>query len=205
MSNNVFPTLAGVEWPIQRKPTFNTSTKQAVSGRELRLTQQIYPLTEYQLSFEFLRSDSNVEYETLAGFFLSVRGASESWLFTDPADYSVTDMSFGTGDGATVSFQLSRSFGAGGFTFSQAVQNVNAATAIKVAGVTKTVTTDYTIDPTGLVTFTVAPAAAAALTWTGTYYHRCRFKDDGFDSSGFAQNMWEAKKLAFIGSLGNFL
>jgi len=112
-------------------------------------------------------------------------------------------MSFGAGDGSTKVFQLSRAFGAGGFTFVEPVQNLNGAPSIYVGGVLKNAGTDYTISSTGLVTFSSAPANAVALTWTGGYYYRCRFLQDELDLSRFLQGLWEAKKVEFIGAIGN--
>ena len=53
-----------------------------------------------------------------------------------------------------------------------------AQIVIKKAGVTQTVTTDYTISSSGLVTFTSAPANGAALTWTGEFDLPMRFDTD---------------------------
>ncbi|MEW6563309.1 MAG: DUF2460 domain-containing protein [Pseudomonadota bacterium] len=59
----------------------------------------------------------------------------------------------------------------------------------------------YTISSTGLVTFTTPPANAAVLTWTGSYYYRCRFLQDGMEFSAFMSKLWEAKRVEFVGSL----
>ena len=62
--------------------------------------------------------------------------------------------------------------------------------------------TGYTLSNTGLVTFNGAPASAAALTWTGGYYFRCRFDLDQVDFENFMVNLWSAKKVDLVGSLG---
>lgn len=49
------------------------------------------------------------------------------------------------------------------------VYALSGSPSIYVAGVLKTVGTDYTLSTTGLVTFTVAPASGAALTWSGSF------------------------------------
>lgn len=153
-----------------------------------------YPLWKYTLTYEVLRDDTvNNELKTLAGFFLARQGQYDSFLFTDPDDSAVTAQSFGTGDGTTLAFQLIRTYGG----FAEPVQNVNGAPSIYVAGALKTVTTDYTISSTGLVTFTVAPTAGQALTWTGSYYQRCRFLMDAADFEKFMRQLWELKKIQF--------
>lgn len=204
MSQALFPTLPGVTWPVNRKPMFNTTVQRALSGRELRISYQLFPLYQYTLNLEFLRDTvAFPEADTLVGFFLARQGSSDSFLFDDVTDNSVTDMSFGAGDGASKLFQLTRAFGAGGNTFAEPVQNVHTLTNIKVAGVTQTNPTQYTIDPNGLVTFVTAPVNLATLTWSGTYYMRCRFLSDSLDMSQIYGNIWETKKLEFVGAPGN--
>lgn len=204
MSQAVFPTLPGLQWSIGRAPGFNNKVQRAVSGKELRAAFMQYPLWTFRLSYEFLcAGNAGTELDTLAGFFLARRGSFDSFLFTDNADCSVTDMSFGAGNGSQTQFQLTRAYGAGGFTFTEPVQNVNTLTNVKVAGVTKTPTTDYTVSSTGMVTFTSAPANGAALTFTGTYYFRVRFLQDVADFEQFLKDLWQLKKLEFVGAPGN--
>ena len=72
----------------------------------------------------------------------------------------VTGGGLGTGDGATVMFQapVGKRNWLKGYPY-------NTATDVYVAGVKKTIGTDYNIDyANGSVTFTAAPAAAAAIT-----------------------------------------
>lgn len=196
MSNSVFPTLAGIGWGYRRSPMFDTRIQKSVSGKELRTAYMAYPLWKYTLTYEVLRDDTvNNELKTLAGFFLARQGQYDSFLFTDPDDSSVTAQSFGTGDGTTTAFQLIRTYGG----FAEPVQNVNGTPSIYVAGVLKTVTTHYTISSTGLVTFTAGniPTAGQALTWTGSYYQRCRFLMDAADFEKFMKQLWELKKVEF--------
>jgi uncharacterized protein (TIGR02217 family) len=204
MSNAVFPALAGLGWGITRAPQFKTIAHRAMSGSELRGTFQQYPLWSLTLNYEFLRDGSlGADYDTIIGFFLARQGSFDSFLFTDWADNAVVDQNFGVGTGSATTFQLVRSFGGGGFTFTEPVQNANAITNVKVDGVTKTAGVDYTVGSTGIVTFASPPAAAAALTWTGSYYYRCRFVDDISEASQFMQNLWEMKKCPLIGAPGN--
>jgi uncharacterized protein (TIGR02217 family) len=203
MSNSVFPTLPGLSWNTGKHPIFKTNIQESVSGRELRSAFQAYPLWHFTLSYEFLRGDSNDDLKKLLAFFLMMRGSWDSFLYTDPDFNSVTDYQFGAGDGVTTQFQLTRLIGSGSYSFVEPIQNVNAITNIKKAGVAQSRPADYSLNSTGLVTFATAPAASAALTWTGTYYYRCRFLADegGFDQ--FMKQLWELKKCEFRGAPGN--
>lgn len=52
--------------------------------------------------------------------------------------------------------------------------------------------------PLAVPTAGLAPVASNPLTWTGTYYWRCRFDADAVDFTNFALNFWEAKKVEFL-------
>jgi hypothetical protein len=47
------------------------------------------------------------------------------------------------------------------------------------------------------VTFVIAPASSAALTWSGTYYWRVRFLQDSSEFTNFMQQLYSAKKISF--------
>jgi uncharacterized protein (TIGR02217 family) len=200
MSNQVFPTLPGLSWSIVKAPEWSTRIQKSVSGKELRAALMAYPIYKITLPYEFLRaSTAYAELQTLMGFFNARQGSFDSFLFTDTTDSSVTNESFGTGNGVTTAFQLIRAYG--GFT--EPVMNLNGLPVIKKAGTTMVSGSDYTIDAFGMVTFATPPASAAALTWTGTYYYRCRFDNDSSDFENFMYQLWTLKKLTLRGCLGS--
>ena len=203
MSQLVYPTLPGLQFPIGKTPVLRTQVIQAVSGREVRGSYQQYPLYEFSLSYEFLRDNNlGTEADTLLGFVLTVGGMLQSFLYNDATDNAVTAQTLGTGNGTTTAFQLIRTIGAGGFGYIEPVNNVNAITGIYLNGV---LTTAYTVNSTGLVTFTAAPASGVAITWTGTYYYRVRLLQDQADFSLFMQSLWELKTIKFRGSVVNLV
>lgn len=195
MSTAVYPTLATLGFSVFKTPQFSTIVQRAASGKEIRAALWSYPIWEIKLTYEALRDDvANNEFKTLLGFFLARQGSFDSFYFNDPDDNSVTAQQFGTGDGVTTQFQLIRTYA----SFAEPVYAVNAITNVKKAGVTQNNPADYTINATGLITFTSAPAAAAALTWTGTYFYRVRFKDDLQALEKFMQQLWTAKTVAMV-------
>jgi len=196
MSNAVFPSLVGLDIAVKWKPNFMTLSQQAASGMEQRIQLRQYPIYDIELKFEVLRSDSvNVELQNLLGFFMLRSGSGDSFLFTHPEDNSVTAQGIGVGNGTNTVFQLARSYGG----FVEPVMNPNAITAVYVNGVSA----PFTLGALGVVTMTTAPAAAAVVTWTGTYYYRCRFVDDNIEPERFSGLMWEVTKVRLVGSLGN--
>lgn len=199
MSQAVFPVLAGLAWNVMKTPQWQTRVQTATSGAEIRAAYMTSPIWKWTLTFDVLRADAaNLELQNLVGFYNARRGRFDSFLYTDPTDNAVSGQQFGTGDGTTKAFQLNRDYGAGGFTANENVYDLNGAPAISVAGVLKTVTTDYTVSSSGLVTFVTAPANGAALTWSGNYYWRVRFDADAQGFNNFASQLWEAKSVSFV-------
>lgn len=203
MSNALFPSLAGQSIEVSRVPIFSTRIQTAVSGQETRAAFMAYPKWRLTAKHDVLRHGQTVEeLQTLEAFFLQMRGAYDSFLVTAPSDSAVTNMSFGTGNGTQVSWQLTRTRGANGFAFTEPCQNLAAAPTIKAAGVVVG-SGNYSIGSTGLITFVTAPANGAALTWSGSFYYRCRFVDDEARFDRFLDDLWQIGEISMIGAPGN--
>lgn len=198
MGNAVFPVLPGLGWNIGKAPNWATRIQKAVSGKELRAALMSYPVYKISLTYEVLRAETAyAELQSLIGFFNNRQGAFDSFLYNDTSDNAVTAQNFGTGNGSATAFQLIRTLGGN----VEPVMNLNGNPSIYVAGVLKTLTTDYSLS-NGMVTFVAAPANGAALTWSGSYYYRCRFLQDAADFENFLYQLWALKKLELWGCLG---
>lgn len=193
MSDAVFPTLPGIRWNIKRTPIWKTLSAESASGKEMSVALMTYPLRRYSISYEVLRAGAEAELQQLEGFFNLRYGSHDTFLYNDPDDNAVTDQTFGTGNGSTTSFPLLRTRG----SFTEPVQSVSGTPTIKVAGVTKTPGTHYTISSTGVVVFVTAPTAGQALTWSGSYYWRCKFKQDMAEFDQFLEDLWQLQRLEF--------
>lgn len=66
------------------------------------------------------------------------------------------------------------------------------------SGATLTVPADFTLGDMGYLTFTDAPAAGHEVSWSGTFYFRCRFTHDALDLEEFLQDLYSGKKVEFI-------
>lgn len=193
MSNDILPHFAGVAWDRPRAPIWSTTVKRTVGGREYRAANWSYPLYERKLNYEVLRQDATLqEYEQLLGFINARKGSFDTFLFLDTWDRQVTAQVFAVGDGATAQFQLVRSWGG----VVEPVFGIVATPQIFVDGVLQS--SGVTVSAEGVVTFTAAPAAAAVLTWTGTYYWRCRFLKDSYEFSEMLYGLHELQGLSFI-------
>ncbi|MDE2102350.1 MAG: DUF2460 domain-containing protein [Patescibacteria group bacterium] len=204
MSSLVFPSRTpqslGFAWPVKKTPVFATLVQPTVSGRgEVRVGLTPYPRWQFELDVSYLRGDfgqPSSYFEKLLGFYFSVQGKLDDWLFTDPYDNAISGQQFGTGDGATTAFQITRNFA--GTSGIDIVQNLNGAPTIKVNGTTLTAGTDYALGSTGVVTFASAPASSAVITWDGSYYFRCRFNDDSLSLQEDLYQVWSVSGLKFI-------
>ena len=195
MSNQIYPTLAGVMFDSIRTPVFKTDIKTTPSGREFRGAQMTYPLYKYSLTYEFLRDMTAFnEFRTLLSFYTARQGCFDSFLYFDPDDNAISSQAFGTGDGATTTFQLVRTLGA----TVEPVYDISGNPQIYVNGVLQTLSTNYSINATGGIVFTAAPALSAAITWSGSYYWRVRFLTDEQAFSKMMNSVWETKQIQFI-------
>ena len=187
----MFPALPGLKFDSVKTPQWSTVKQRSTGGMEVAGSYYTLPIWKWELTFEFLRQTEGLaEWATLAAFFNARQGSYDTFLYDDPTDDYVGAAPFGTGDGLTKSFQLVR--GLQGIY--EPVYDLNGAPALYDNGTL--IVSGYTIT-NGLVTFTTAPTAGHALTWTGTYYWRCRFSEDKVDFDYFAAGFWSAKKITF--------
>lgn len=196
MSNEILPVFPGLQWENEWGPQFKTNIKEAASGKEYRSSLTAAPKYHFRLKIDWLRESVN-ELQQLAAFFLARRGAFDSFLYVHPSDCTVTDQLMGVGTGVTKVFQLVRGLGG---SFVEPVCNLNQVAAIKVNGVALNPATDYTISAAGLVSFTNAPTGN--ITWTGSYYYRCRFTKDNVDFKGIAAGISSPGTVEMVASLG---
>ncbi|MCU4502059.1 DUF2460 domain-containing protein [Acinetobacter sp. WU_MDCI_Abxe161] len=215
MSNVLFPELPGLEWDTSITPMFNTKIMTSINGRELRASFQAAPKYEISLSYAFLRENKGrKELQQLQGFYLERRGAFDSFLYKMPEDneFSCTFV----GDGATTSFQLYKDMYTSqlplGNTEEQIVgeldPNMWNQTPVKTMWnsnqeklMWNTASAQVTSD--GKYILSQPIEEGVEVTVKGTFYYRCRFKDDTQQYVNFMHKLWKANKVELIGSLGN--
>lgn len=206
-------------WSVFKTPKLNTIVQTATSGKTTRAQLWSNPVWTFKLTWDAIKdlNATPADIDLLMDFFLSRAGSFDTFLFTDPSDFSVTTQNFGTGDGSTTSFQLTRNLATG---FPESIQNINGNPSIFVNGVLQngpsnhtfdatpfdsvpfdtaaSVAPTYTISSTGVITFNTAPGPNLPLTWTGSFYYRVRFKNDLQEFEQFVSNFWSAKSVELI-------
>ena len=192
MSDLLFPTLRGLTYPIGKTPCWNTIVQESISGVKKFLQCYTYPYYTLTLSFSYL-SDRNImmdDIHTLMSFYNQLGGAGQDFLFADPLfeDNMAYRQEFGTGDGETESFRLTRQYG----NFVEPVFGILDKPHIYVNG---TETTAFTWDKQGLITFDSAPVNNAKLTWAGRWFYRCHFQNDEAEFQQIFFGGWSLEEL----------
>ncbi len=192
MSNAVFPTLPSLAWSSFKRPTFSTRISKRTSGREVRAANYIYPLYEFELTYEVLRAATAYqELQQLMGFFLARQGQFDSFLYLDPTDYLVASQVIGVGDGVTTSFPLIRDLGGW-------VEPIGQAANTPTVTIGGTPATGWTIAG-NLLTFGSAPALGAQIQVVNLeFYFVCRFLDDVHEYENWSSDLWLLKSCKFV-------
>lgn len=186
MSNLIYPDLPGLAPTVSRSPSWSTDVKAARSGKRYARAHWSYPRWTFKLQYEFLRSGSFQEVESLLGFFNQHGGDYDSWLFRDPDARLATRVQFGTGDGVTTSWQLLRNIGG----FLEPVKEVDGAVTAYANGSVTAATVDV---HTGLISFAAAPAVGAVMDASFAYFQRCRFNRSNLDTERFLADLWKGQ------------
>lgn len=196
----VFPYLPGQLPSVSKSPSFSASVLKSASGRRRVTSYWPFPIWLFEVGWEVLRhKPSNDELAILWEFFNTMQGQGGNFLLVDPTDCQILSsapVNFGTGDGATTVFQLSRilnatSISAVSTPLKEPVSNVFSPTILD-NGVASTHVANTN---NGQVTFNVAPTNGHALTWYGYFYFGCCFTQDNLTLQQIVQLLWEGKSL----------
>jgi len=112
-------------WPVKKTPSYSTIVQTPASRRgEVRISLTPNPVWNFEIDLTYIYGDlqtANSAIKSLLGFYNTVKGASDDWLFLDPYDNLLTGELLGYGDGVTTQFQFCRTLGFGGFEMMQTV------------------------------------------------------------------------------------
>ena len=194
VSTTIFPMLATIGWSVTRKPALSSHISTHQAGREIRAAQMRYPVREFTLTYELLRSAAAfAELQAIEGFFLQQTGSFGQFLWQDSytPDYQVRGGPIGTGDGATTSFKLARAWGG----FSEPVGYVfpTDLTAIYLGG-SAVAASSYSLTAPNNLAFATAPAAGVAITADFDFYFQVRFGADSLELEEFMSELFELKE-----------
>jgi uncharacterized protein (TIGR02217 family) len=193
----IFPQLTR-GWSVIRKPTIAGRISTHQTGREIRQAQMQYPVREFTLTYEVLRSaPAYAELQTIEGFLLSQLGTYGQFLWQDNCtpDYQVTGGAIGTGDGTTLAFTLTRNWG--GFAEPVGYVFPTGLTAVYFNGVVQSASS-YSVGSPNQLVFATAPAAGINITADFTFYFQVRFSTDNMELEEFMSMLFELKELKLM-------
>jgi uncharacterized protein (TIGR02217 family) len=146
------------------------------SGREERNSRWALSRRRYNAGYGI---KSRADMQAVLAFFEERRGRFHAFLWRDGLDHAATDEAIGTGDGTTVSFQLTKRYGADFDPYLRPITKPVAETVVvKVDGFETAVDVDAL---TGIVTFAAAPEEGAAITASFEFDVPVRFDTDRLD------------------------
>lgn len=194
----LFPIEIGAQASVY--PGFSTNVVTSASGYEWRNANW----RQARLRFDAgpgVRSDA--ELESLIAFFRARRGPAAGFRFRDPYDHSsngmtgapsALDQEIGTGDGATVRFELKKAYGAG------EVRRITrpVAGSVRVAADGSELQGGWSLGPGGTISFSEAPAPGARVTAGFLFDVPVRFAEDGLEINRATFRAGEAPSVPLV-------
>lgn len=169
-------------------PEFSTSVATSASGHERRNSLW----SDARLRFDVgpgIRSEA--ELGVLLAFFRARRGAARGFRLRDPTDFSSNAMTgtpgpldqlLGSGDGTRSTFALVKRYGSDD---AEQIRRITRPVAASVAvSINGSLASGWTLQPGGLISFTHAPAAGAAVRAGFLFDVPVRFAEDRLELSG---------------------
>ena len=101
-----FPNINTFAWDSSKMQHWDVKTKRSGSGRLRTMTTQQLPQYTISASFAVLNQE---QYETMMGFYATVKGGLTPFLWLDPEDHTQKGIRLGTG--AENEWQAVRKFG----------------------------------------------------------------------------------------------
>jgi uncharacterized protein (TIGR02217 family) len=163
-----FPTA--IAFGATGGPERKTDIVTLASGYEERNSRWANSRRSYNAGYGVRSLD---DIHAVIAFFEERRGRLYGFRWKDRADFqscapgatpAATDQAIGTGDGATLTFQLAKTYGGASAPWTRAIAKPVTGTVLIAVGGTP-VAEGWTVDTTnGQVTFSSAPADGAAIT-----------------------------------------
>jgi uncharacterized protein (TIGR02217 family) len=170
-------------------PVRRTDIVTLASGREHRNARWAASRRRYDAGLGVRGLDA---LHAVVAFFEERRGRLYGFRFRDRMDWrsgppgtapTPLDQSIGTGDGATTGFPLVKTYGGAHAPYRRLIAKpVGGSVRVAVNGVEQAVGSGFSCDPaTGIVVFTTAPPAGAAVTAGFDFDVPVRFDTDELD------------------------
>lgn len=182
-----FPTYRlppDVEAGMQGGPAFYNVIQESISGKEQRVQVWAKCRGKWTVNYSVLDTEeTSGTFREVIALFKAHFGSLHPFPFKDWGDFQLTDELVGTGDAADTTFQIIKTYdpsqlilgSPGARTYVREIYLPLSGLVVKVNNVTMTITTDYTISSTGLITLTSPPANGHTVKVTGEFDVPVRF------------------------------
>ncbi len=166
-------------------PRFKTNILMIASGFEQRNIEFEETRGFWDIGYGI---QTKTDFNAVMEFFYVRQGRANSFRFKDFSDFEIGDdatdtpQTIGTGTGSLTTFQISRLYSSGGFTFNRTITKIVATPTPRIFLDAAEQGSGFTIDLlTGIVTFTVAPGAGVLVRIICEFDSVVRFDTDGLD------------------------
>ena len=168
-------------------PERRTQIVELASGAEERNASWANSRRRYDVAYGIRRAD---DLAAVVAFFEARNGRLHGFRFKDWADFKsclpsqapgATNQPIGTGNGSATLFQLTKRYTSGAQSWTRAITKPVAGTVTIALNGTLQASGWSVSTTTGLVTFTTAPAAGAAITAGFEFDVPVRFDTDALD------------------------
>lgn len=166
-------TCEGFGW--EGAPEFSTRMVTMANGFERRNGDWAQPRRRYSLPFLNLSDD---RYQPILEMFYVAHGMLHCFLYRDPLDHTADNQLIGFGDGANPTFQLSKLYTVGGFSYQRNVYAIpdDETITVTLGGMP---TTAFVLDrDRGIIVFDSNPGIGVAVRWSGEFDVWVRFNQD---------------------------
>lgn len=196
MTLQVFPSIPTQGWSVLRAPVFNTLKSQHVSGKVARANLAAFPLWRFTLTYDVLFSGAGTpQYlEQLRGFFESLTGQQQTFLFLDPEFNNNFNQVLGTGDGTTTDFALTRSIGA---FYTEPIGQIGTLVNAYLGGVAQGSGFSVQNTPYPVLRWATPPGVGVQVMADYTSYFLVRFMNDDMTFEEFMKQMHAANQVQF--------
>lgn len=159
---------------------FLTDIVEMRDGTDFRIPRRPFPRRNHTASYDAM---TLADAQAVSNFFDGRLGMSKGFLLSDPLENSLTDHLILTATGGETTVQVKKVTGS-------LSRNLHYVTSliVKKNGSTQTITTHYTVNSTGLITFVSPLTAADAITVSCSFSKAVRFNTDEFRMQPLAQN-----------------
>lgn len=179
-----FPNIRSFAWKSTKMQKWNTQIKRSGSGKVRTMTTWRYPQWTISTSFAYL---SYAQYKEMMGFFASLRGAYEPFLWLDPEDNE--EINIPLGRGKDKQWQALRRMG----DYLEPVDYIEDVILYADGVRLENVTTDG-----GFIQCTDTIAPDALITADYTYWWLVQLADDSFTAEATYKNIFKSKEMKLV-------